>query len=46
MIAKYKRPARTFSELALGDLVPLVEARPELQGGPAAATQGGPEVGH
>jgi integrase len=30
MIAKYKRPSRTFEELHLGDLLPLDQAIPEL----------------
>ena len=34
MIAKYKRIARTFAELELGDLAPLAEAIPELRDAP------------
>jgi integrase len=34
MIARYKRNARTFSELDLGELAPLGEAIPELSIGP------------
>jgi len=34
MIAKYKRIARTFGELELGDLVPLAQAIPELRDAP------------
>ncbi|HYO92911.1 MAG TPA: hypothetical protein VER33_00295 [Polyangiaceae bacterium] len=37
-IAKDERH-QTFSELVLGDVLPFVEAPPELQGGPAAAHQ-------
>jgi hypothetical protein len=42
MIAKYKRTARTFSELSLGDLDPLVDALPELRQPATAATVGPP----
>ena len=34
MIARYKRNARTFTELELGELAPLSEALPELSIGP------------
>ena len=37
MIAKYKRTARTFSELDLGALLPLHEAILELREEPGAA---------
>jgi integrase len=46
MIAKYKRTSRTFGELGLGALTPLVDALPELRptagwakSGPAIANQ-------
>jgi integrase len=38
MIAAYKRPARTITELALGELLPLNEAIPELAMGPVTGT--------
>jgi hypothetical protein len=52
MIAKYKRTARTFGELALGDLVSLVDGLPELkilalrsEAGGGAGPGGGPKGG-
>jgi len=43
MINAYKRMARTFEELEAGDLLPLVDALPELAT-PASAAQGVPAL--
>jgi len=52
MINNYKRTARGFQELELGDLVPLDQALPELRNGdsasaagPPSPAEGGPRVG-
>ena len=52
MINKYKRTARSFQELEIGDLMPFDRALPELAGSATAATagppfpaEGGPGVG-
>ena len=52
MINDYKRTARSFREVDLGDRTPLDQALPELSNGCAAAlvgppspAEGGPKVG-
>lgn len=41
MINKYRRHARTHTELSLGDLTPLDEAIPELGAAPGKSASGG-----
>jgi hypothetical protein len=43
MINNYKRSARQFSELGIGELLPLVDALPELMT-PASAALGVPSL--
>lgn len=45
MISLYKRTARSFAELGLGDLVPLSAALPELRDGEGDSPEGGPNSG-
>lgn len=46
MINRYKRTARNFEELGLGELVPLNQAIPELAWETSTEQEVGLEVGH